>query len=417
MHMILKLGDSLIPALESAEEVYVATALLTLPILSKIENALTSDCKRQYLVGVDLATPINVIKRLKDCSDQALFKARIYKDSSTFHPKVYIIKRASGLIAFIGSANATESGFYHNTEVSILIDDQNECTKLLNWFSELYNSSSDIEDGFIESYEMVYGRIRSRDAANRSDINSLSLTQNKPLSTSITLNDQFFKDRHYHAYTEPFHYDYGEKANAQRKVVKERMKELHKIIYPRFQEFDLKELNAHWWKPNITSSEVYRKGFNQKQQDAMWLHYGYSKERANGRSFMELPRIQVILVRAVIGVWFAIGKDYGSKQLRENLKNELKSSLSYRKYFHQLLEDLGASYRLFVGGVDHKISDLQSFEDTYDLMMTDNQKKYLILARDFDKNDPFLSEDQIGETILDEFKRLYPIYEEILRFS
>ena len=137
--------------ISSAISVNVAVALTSsfgIETLAKIPNR----CKVKIITGVDLPTPIEVLKQLRNFYGT---DARVYLSSdSFFHPKVYIFKmKDNTLVAYIGSGNFTSGGLNDNVELAYKITNQDECQELLSWFEDKFEESLEITDNFLNEYK------------------------------------------------------------------------------------------------------------------------------------------------------------------------------------------------------------------------------------------------------------------------
>lgn len=150
-NVITHLYTEIEKCISTAKVINVATALISsfgVDILCKIPNG----CNVKIIVGVNLPTKIEVLKKLRisfGCD------ARVYlSPDSFFHPKVYIFKmKNNSLVAFIGSGNFTSGGLQDNVELAYKVTNQEECHELLDWFENIFNKSSEITDTFLNKYK------------------------------------------------------------------------------------------------------------------------------------------------------------------------------------------------------------------------------------------------------------------------
>lgn len=413
--MILNLRDELEQLLPKAKEAYIASALIKHSGFRFIEDNMPEGCSREYVVGIHLPTDPQVLQELMTLSQREDLKARVYSSKKTYHPKVYIIRVNDKLSAFIGSANTTDGGLSNNVEMSIRIDDQKECNLLLDWFHTIYSEASIIDTEFIEKYTKFYNRNRKRNAGYRSDLNTLFKKDKTFNLQSFIDNDQFFKREHFEAYQKAFWNDYGDQANERRRMVKERFLQLHRAIENRFEEFGLTELNRHYHTQNIVSSHVYRKNFTSKSLASMWLHYGFSKPELKGVSFLNRPRIQVILRPDHIGIWLVVGKNKGGgRQERLRFKQQMAESKAFRNMFYLHLKELDSYWIQPSSSVEEgktvNIIDIKSASHLHSITQKDTLKDYFIIGREYEPNDIAVSDTNIVEEVLTEFSKLYPLY-------
>jgi HKD family nuclease len=123
-------GSGLLPAVAAAEDVRIAVAFLSGAGVRSFEPAAMQCLERggriDILVGLDLElTEPEGLKALYDLSRHhralscyCLTRAR---RPVLFHPKLYLMRQASEVAAFIGSSNLTEGGLRRNREVNVMI--------------------------------------------------------------------------------------------------------------------------------------------------------------------------------------------------------------------------------------------------------------------------------------------------------
>ena len=142
--------------LKTADEVWVAVALITKKGLEFIQENLPDNAKQNYVLGVDLPTDPLALDIL--CKQQILqdVSVKMFYNQEFYHPKVYIIKSKKTYTAFVGSANCTRSGLFSNIELSFTITNQSDCEELLNWYQSINDKSAPLTDKFIKEYKESY---------------------------------------------------------------------------------------------------------------------------------------------------------------------------------------------------------------------------------------------------------------------
>lgn len=150
-NLIIHLNREIEKYISSAISVNIAVALTSsfgVETLAKIPKS----CKVKIITGVDLPTPIDVLKQLRNSYGT---DARVYlSQDSFFHPKVYIFKmRDNTLVAYIGSGNFTSGGLSDNIELAYKVTNQDECKNLLQWFEDIFRDSFAITDTFLNEYK------------------------------------------------------------------------------------------------------------------------------------------------------------------------------------------------------------------------------------------------------------------------
>ncbi|MEO6175645.1 MAG: phospholipase D family protein [Flavobacterium circumlabens] len=142
--------------LKTADEVWIAVALMTKKGLEFIQENLPDNTKQNYVLGVDLPTDPLALEIL--CKQQLLqdVSVKMFYNQEFYHPKVYIIKSKEIFTAFVGSANCTKSGLFSNIELSFTITNQSDCTELLDWYKSVDSKSASLTDKFIQDYRLIY---------------------------------------------------------------------------------------------------------------------------------------------------------------------------------------------------------------------------------------------------------------------
>ncbi len=394
--------------LDNAKEVWVAVSMMNNGGYSLFKD-LHSDIIQHHVVGVDLPTPPAILSKLKSkCSNN--FNALVYESTYTFHPKVYIIKSQNNeLTAFVGSSNATTAGLTKNIELNVCISNQNECASLISWFDNIRSQANLITASFIEEYKAKYKEIKSREKKTKKDLSRIKKNAGEKLG-------QFFKHDHHQV----FAFEYVEVENNDlkriRKVVRDRLIELHNRIYPRFEEYSLINLHPHHSKKDRVSKHFFTP-YSGYYIESLWLHYGKSKEHLQRyderqQSFLNHARMQVIIHEGDVGIWLMLGIERKGIIDRNHFRNQM-NDIELRLKFYEDLKQLDENYWIDFKGWHNKIfvKDIKSVEQLYELVNQESLNHYFIIGRFYDPNDEELSNQNIETTVLSEFKKLYPLYE------
>lgn len=389
---------------ELAKSVWVATAMISNDGWRFLQNNIPSTACQNFLIGIDLATSPNVFESVLKNTE---ISARIYQSTHTFHPKVYIIeKHSSDFVAFVGSSNTTLGGFENNVEMNFIITDQEECKKLRQWFTALFAEGYLITDEFISNYKSQYEN-SSKNIAGISK--SISL-----IKENITLDQrQFFNRNQHEIFNERYHYVNTENINIIRRSVRDKFRELHYRIYPKFQEYGLFDIYCHHSSREIVSRHYFN-SYSGNYINAMWLHYGKSYEElqkyeGKENSFINNIRIQVIIHEDSLGIWLVLGKNWGSIKDREYFRKQMQNEQTQLD-FYNCFKKLENQYWINVSSFEsaEKISSPQQLAN---IVSEENLSEYFIIGRDIHYLDEKLSDKNIANTILQEFQKLYPIYE------
>jgi len=80
------------------------------------------------------------------------------------------------------------------------------------------------------------------------------------------------------------------------------------------------------------------------------------------------------------------------------------------------LLELGGSYWINNGGLIINLNDLKSPNQLFEFIKKDDFSDYYIIGRNYDPNDLQLSEENISETVLTEFRKVFMIYD-LIKFK
>lgn len=400
--------------LKQAVESWFALALVTDDGYAFLQGLLPLECKQRFIVGINLPTSPGVLKNLQN---QKEFQSRVFKAKQTYHPKAYIIKKKDGkLVAFIGSSNATNGGFFNNIEANYKIEDQAHCKELIEWFDKLFEQSIVIKDDFLKRYEEVYLRRKRRSSEDKNDLAKVfaeKLPEENADLSHLNFEGMYFDEIDFFVFSEKYWIDYSDETVKKREVVREKLRALHFNIYPRFAAYAITALHPHNLDRYITSL-IEHTHWNKKERKAIWLHYGKSKpERVlyDNTSFLNHIRIQVIIRSNLLGIWLVIGKDNGGIDDRKHFQDKLASE-DYQELFFNLVKELGTGYEIEISAIGSlKSEEIKSKKELIDFLKQDDTSDYFIIKRDYPPNDIRLSKTQIEETILNEFAKLYQLYD------
>jgi HKD family nuclease len=425
--IVEQLGNILQKELAQAQEIWIAVALMTDEGFSFIRKYVAAGATEHYVIGVDLLTDPNVLKRLKSRQNGVTFRARVYnQESGIFHPKAYIIKKRDGYVAFVGSANLTQAALRINTELTVQITNAEECARLINWHEAIFNEAFDLTDSNLENYTQIWN---SRKESAQEAAKLLLKFTNKADSidplVDIDFSDRYFTKNDHLAFRRELWSDDSPAANKERKIVQKHFLELHELIFPKFGKVGLTKLFPNV-RAHIVSMFHHVDGRTEQDINAMWLSYGKSQkeirryhelfpsyeksEEDDKQSFINHARLQIRIELTEIGIWILFGKNNnGSLFDRKFFFDSMKSS-DYRANFFQKIKSLPTEYWISVNG---KVSDVASFENPDQLhtfCLTDDPKHYFIIGRDYKICAPEMAKNRLPDTVLTEFARLYPLY-------
>ena len=117
------------------------------------------DTPAKLLCSFDMGiTQISGIKKLL----QHNIEVKVYRSNDgTFHPKVWLFKRANKWSALIGSANLTQAALVSNVEASVFLEDESITTNAVMFFNYLWNATN-AESVTMESIAYLQAEIAKR---------------------------------------------------------------------------------------------------------------------------------------------------------------------------------------------------------------------------------------------------------------
>jgi HKD family nuclease len=411
----LKLSVDLPQLLKNCEEIWIAVALISDNGFKFIQDNINKEAKQNFLIGIGLPTSPKVLTVLMNREGNGFFKSKIYyKPKELFHPKVYIFKSHDRLTAFVGSGNCTDGGFDKNLELSIKTDDQDFCNNLLKWFTALFKFGIPITDAFIESYSVLFERRTERIIQDKNELNAIMPDTNSKVNLDkINFDKQFFKKEHFAAFEGTKPWKMSDSVNQERINVRIKLFKLHTKLYPKIQE-ERWDLHEHYIYDDTVSSAIHGQ-YTSMELSAIWLHYGREKKDIKAFGETETPldfmRFQVIIHKDNIGVWNRIGKDFGSKVDRDYFKNKMNNDASYRHDFYSIISKLPNEYFIEVSQKIKYVREFNTEQQLTDFVLKDEIKYYFLIGIEFAPDDIRISEDNIVETIIENFGKLYPTYD------
>lgn len=227
MKFIEKTGPFVETYISQSAYIFIAVALASEAAIKLLDKR-QKKCKIKCVVGIDLPTPLKVLKRIKD---EFKGHARIY-NSEMFHPKVYIFELKDGTQkAILGSGNFTNGGLHNNIEASILIDEPDTIAELKNWFQKIYIQSQPITKDFLNKYK-EYTNSEEKHLAQRK-------RHLKRLQTSLDIYANVRKDTIHLLSQEMRKGNFSQNIHIRQTIVKQ----LQKIIdfTNHFKDFDVDE--------------------------------------------------------------------------------------------------------------------------------------------------------------------------------
>lgn len=414
----LKLANSLPNDLRGCDELWVAVALASDAGFQLVQKDIDPHAKQHWVVGVDLATSPNVLRTFMEEDGSRISGRYSYKQGRTFHPKVYLLRTGENYVAYVGSGNCTNGGFDRNVEVALRTEDPSTCAALLKTIETWHKLGKAVDEDFLAAYEQLMDARKKRVTEDREETKSLFPNEDGPALdlSSIDFKDQFFKRKHFEAFTHPKPLRQTPEANAERYAVRDKLFELNERLKPliRSKGWDLHE---HYTEEHIVSHAAHGQYVSQRL-DGIWLHYGRSKavlkQYGEGSTPLDFMRIQVIVHETNVGLWVRISKDNGSPFDRQHIREKLSTDTQYAERLFKLISALPAHYYISLNNTHRYVTEFNTADELRDHLLKADHKYYFIIGMEMRPDDPRLSEANIANTVMQEFGAMYPIYEMLL---
>ncbi|KAA2215745.1 phospholipase D family protein [Maribacter flavus] len=419
MQKVLRLKSEFERIVRRADEILVASAMLTLDGLNYFERR-KPECIFNILVGIDLPTQPKALQKLLDNG----IDAKIYNiKGQFFHPKVYLFRIGEQWTGFVGSGNCTKGGIESNLEMTLKTEDQDTLIELAEWFDLYFEKhGTPLTQEFIDEYVVHYSARKELEeelAAKVSKFkNETGVSKGRRKLSDYVFTDQFFQFEHYNAFTGSKPILDTPEARQERFKVQEKLLDLHEKLYPEIQKRGWK-VYEHHMPQHITSSYWHNERAS-KELTALWLHYGRSEEeldayqKAYGDNMTSLfhMRLEVLVFKSHLWIELRVGKRDGSHPDRGYIREQLKSNEVFTSEYFRLLQELDPPFTLTIANEEVPVHDFEDKEDLKQFTLQDNPGKYYFrIGREYQPDDKAISNQHIVGTIMNDFEKLYPIYQ------
>ncbi|XLS30294.1 phospholipase D family protein [Flavobacteriaceae bacterium M23B6Z8] len=419
MQKVLRLKSEFERIVHRADEILVASAMLTLDGVGYFDNR-KKDCIFNVLVGIDLPTQPKALQKLLDDSIHA--KVHNIK-GQFFHPKVYLFRNDEHWTGFVGSGNCTKGGIESNLEMTLKTADENVTADLVKWFNLYYQKhGTNLTQEFIDDYEVLFSARKDLEEELRAKVSSFKnetgVSKGRRKLSDYVFTNQFFQFEHYNAFAGRKPILDTPEARQERFRVQEKLLELHQKLYPEIRKrgWDVYE---HHMPQHITSSYRHNERAS-KELDALWLHYGrgeeelaaYQKAYVDNMTSLFHMRLEVLVFKSHLWIELRVGKRDGSYPDRGYIKEQLKSNKVFTSEYFRLLQELDKPFTLTIANQEVPVHDFEHKEALKQFTLQDNPGKYYFrIGREYQPDDKAISDQNIVGTIMNDFEKLYPIYQ------
>lgn len=238
-NIVENLKADLTKEIKNADEIWVAVALVTTSALDFILSQLSEDTSQNYLIGINLPTEPNALKKLHRLELKDKIKSRIYTSKEFYHPKLYVIRKGSKYVSFIGSANCTNGGLSKNIELSYKIDNQTECKELVKWFEKFNDEAIAITASFLKEYEKFYQKRLERKRADESDAQNLKKKLKQEHEVTMAAKKELIEVLKWHR-KQPIYEQHKEERQGNVKRLRE------SLDYPTFKNINVDAFFSIW---------------------------------------------------------------------------------------------------------------------------------------------------------------------------
>jgi HKD family nuclease len=399
--------------LQQCNEIHIATALTSEYALDLLMRNLGKNVKLKILLGIHLPSSIIVLEKLLNLHKNNKLECRLYS-KVFFHSKLYLFSTEDSSFSYIGSGNFTKGGLYKNVELFHKSNNQGEYTDYKNWFDKHFNDARPISEKHIQILRPYLERQQQRKIEDSQTIDVIiDIIEGNFNLEAIDFTNQFFQKEHHETFSPENRIKESDpNVNALRSTTRNRLYELHDMLFPEIEVIGW-NLHPHYMTDDIVSKT--EPSFHSSHEiGAMWVHYGRDKREIKAYGDKETPlffsRLQVIIHYNNIGIWLRFGKNGGSRQDREYFREKMNDA-DYRLHCYNLIQNLGDEYWINIGNEKKEISAFSNEEDFWEFILNDDWRTdYFIIGMSINLGDNRTMEDNIVQTIMGEFSKLYPLY-------
>jgi HKD family nuclease len=396
------------------KEAYIAVGMITEKQYDFFIRNITAS-KISIIVGSQMPTPPAVFIKLKQATSANKLEGRVFTNNF-FHPKLYLFKLSMTWMAFVGSGNFTTGGWASNEELFITLEDQATCKLLKQKFDSWYMLSKAITDHFIQLYTSMFNTIQPKQREIRRNISQLDDQLNGNFNiNNVHFSNQFFTKAHHEAFAPGKTYLETDAILVERGSVRNRLYDLNdelvRLFPPNWHIY------PHYDTEHIVShiENNFHHDYNVK---GLWVAYGRSramlKQYSDSATPLGFMRMQVIVGYDYVGTSLMPGKVLAGQVDREYFLSKMQSDEVYRGRFFTLLTSLGSYYWVEVAADERSVTSFKNEIELLEYLQQDNWRAYyFIIGRNYNLGSTELKENNIVNTIMNDFSKYQPLYEMI----
>ncbi|RXG17979.1 phospholipase D family protein [Leeuwenhoekiella aestuarii] len=415
---VIRLESEFRSLIRKADEICIAVAMITDYGLAVFDDR-DEECDFEILVGFDLPTQPSALQKLIDKA----VEAKIYDvKNQFFHPKLYLFRIDEDWTAFLGSGNCTKGGLSSNIELSFKVEDPDAVQELLDWYQTYFDLGSTLTQKWLDEYKVFYAERSDKEkelkSITRKFKKATGVTRGSVMLSDYDFTGQFFTFKHYDAFTPPKPIEDKPGPIGERLEVRNKLEELHDLVYPLILKKGW-DVYPHHQSQHLTSS--FRHGERASNNlGAIWLHYGRSEEEledyknAYGENMTSLyhMRLEVLILKDHLWVELRVGKNDGSYPDRQYIREQLRKNPEFNEKYYDLIKKLDAPFTITIADEERSVYDFKDLGDLKEFSLLDNPKFYYFrIGRLYKPDDKAISDENIATTILNDFEKLYPLYQ------
>lgn len=418
MEKVLRLETEFKNFIRKADEICIAVAMLTDYGLTVFDDR-DEDCAFEILVGYDLPTHPSALQKLLD-EDVA---TKIYDvKKQFFHPKLYLFRINEDWTAFLGSGNCTKVGLLTNIELSIKVENPNTVQELRDWYETYFKLGTILKQDWLDEYRLFYVERSDKEKELQSITKKFKketgVTKGKVALVEYDFTGQFFTYEHYNAFTPPKPILDEPGPIKERLDVRNKLEELHHRLYPIMEKKGW-QVYSHHQTQHLTSSFRHNE-YASSSLSAIWLHYGRSEEElerykdAFGENMTSLyhMRLEILIIKDHLWVELRVGKNNGSYPDRQYIREQLKSNPAFVNTYYNLIIKLDSTFTVTIADEEVPKSEFEDAQDLKEFTLQDNPKFYYFrIGRLYKPDDKAISDNNIVTTVINDFEKLYPLYQ------
>ncbi|MEJ5995236.1 phospholipase D-like domain-containing protein [Pedobacter sp. Du54] len=411
-----KLSIEFVRISEHATSCFIGVGMITDKMLSFARKKLINCKDLRIVTGIHMPTTPSVLRTLRFETISGNMNSGIFI-KKYFHPKLYLFEIADKWVAFVGSGNFTNGGWFENEELFIKVTDEWVIQKLKLQFECWQNQSEEITDIFINKYEQRFEQGMDLERMKRKNIQDLVDSLNSDFNIdNIDFSTQFFKKHEVMAFE-------GWKTKLDTPEVLEDRSLTRRKLY-RLNDLVFAKMPKEWglhehYDQNHIASQIECEHHHEFNVRSLWVGYGRNKSQLKKYGGLDATplyymRMQFILRLETFGIWLMPGKINGGKADRENFLR-LMTGDEYCSKFFNLLSDLGPNYWIEIANQKRDANSFKDVNEFREYALGDSWRKYyFIIGRDYAIGSAELSIDNIVMTCIKDFEKYHPMYEMIM---